>query len=344
MRRVTAVLGSLALAGCLRAGFGAQPGADGADDLRAREAASTERVLDGPRADLRDARPETATGRGAFVLYGAGARRLVSFDQGSSWPVDQQDPVISDGTDRWLTGAAWREGVAVLVGGPWGSEGGFALRSDDGTHWTEVAITGSQGPLGLAFGADRFVTINNIGERCTSQDGAAWSCLGGSAAQGRALCFGQGRFFAAGDSGRISTSSDGVSWKTTELGGSTLSAAVCGADRFVAVGEGRRVTTLDGQAVLKDEPVPGLCACGELAFGKGIFVDYACNTSSDGLTWTPGPDGCAMYSIAFGDGVFLGVSKTKDQVMRSADGKTWQALRDRPRNPDVLHVRYVRFP
>ncbi len=371
MPRATAVLAVLGLVSCVRGGFdppsstgtrGDSARADLPADLRLERAAGEraldlgrldradlppapdragERPVDLPRGPDRDSAP---SGKGAFLLFGTDGRRLVSFDQGTTWPVDQQDPTPSGTSDRYLMSAAWKAGAAVIVGGPWGAPGGFALRSTNGTTWTEVPLAGGQGPIGVAFGAGVFAALNNVGELHSSSDGLSWSFVGGKA-EARSICYGQKRFFAAGDGGRISTSSDGLTWKTNTLGGSTLNAAVCGTDRFVAFGQGRRVTTLDGTTVLKDEAVSGLPAGGELDHGLGLFIDYAGSTSSDGLTWTPPPPlAYSFYSIAFGDGVFLATSKSANQVLRSSDAKSWQPLRALPSNPAAFVVRYVRFP
>jgi hypothetical protein len=331
----------------VRGGFAPHDGAgagSGSDLAGADQRTPGDQLLPGDlSADLSGDTGPTG-GKPAFVLFGVDGRRLVTFDRGETWAVDQADSPLTGDQERWLMGGTWSAKRVVLVGGPWNDPGGYLLHSLDGTSWTEVPITYGQGPLDVAYGNGRFVTVNNVGQTCVSTAGSSFNqCQSGSLVSGRGVCHGQGKFFAAGNSGRISTSTDGVTWKGTELGGGDLSAVACGTDRFVAVSNDRRVTTLDGLTALKDESGLSLGCCWTVAFGKGLFIDGGCNTSADGVTWDPPTSNCSFKAVDFGDGVFLAITDA-DQVVRSADGRTWTSLGAIPEGPALYHVRFVRFP
>ena len=330
----------------MRAGFAPYGGAgDGAGpDLSAGD-----KGLAGDLADalvvgdmLRDTGP--AGGTAAFVLFGVDGRRMVTFDRGETWAVDQADVPQTGDQERWLMGGAFSPTRVVLVGGPWNDPGGYVLHSQDGASWAEAKITGSQGPLDVAYGNGRFVTVNNVGDTCVSTDGTSWTqCQSTSLESGRGICFGQGKFFAAGDSGRISVSTDGLSWQGTELGGENLSAVACGSSSFVAVSSDRRVTTVDGTTAAKDESGVNMGCCPAVAFGAGLFVDGGCNTSLNGKDWSPPAAPCSLKALAYGDGVFLAIDAAQG-VRRSPDGKSWTSLGQIPAGPALYHVSFVRFP
>lgn len=345
-RRSILSLFVLLVGGCVRAGFAPHGGAgDGAGpDLWAGDTGQPGDLAgDRTVADLaRDTGP--AGGKPAFVLFGVDGRRLVTFDRGDSWAVDQADSPRTGDQERWLQGGAFSPTRVVLVGGPWNDPGGYVLHSQDGTSWTEAALAGGQGPVDVAYGNGRFVTVNNIGYTSISTDGASWSSSTWTTLEsGRGVCFGQGKFFAAGDSGRISVSTDGLSWQGTELGGGNLDAVACGATAFIAVSSDRRVTTQDGTTALKDQSGVNMGCCPAVAYGAGLFVDGGCNTSANGTDWSSPATPCSLKALDYGDGVFLAIDASQ-HVRRSPDGKSWTSLGPAPAGPELYHVRFVRFP
>ena len=153
-------------------------------------------------------------------------------------------------------------GVYVVTGGTGGS--GSAATSTDGSTWVSRTITtpAAGNFVALAFGATKFVALNDNGASAISTNGIVWTVGGtlpGSSTDWIDITYGNGRFVAISASGDYAVSVDeGTNWTTV---GTTL------ANMFNTGWIG-------------------------IEYGQGLFLasragssDWA--ASQDGLIWTP---------------------------------------------------------
>ena len=153
-------------------------------------------------------------------------------------------------------------GVYVVTGGTGGS--GSAATSTDGSTWVSRTITNPAAGnfVALAFGATKFVALNDNGASAISTNGIVWTVGGtlpGSSTDWIDITYGNGRFVAISASGDYAVSVDeGTNWTTV---GTTL------ANMFNTGWIG-------------------------IEYGQGLFLasragssDWA--ASQDGLIWTP---------------------------------------------------------
>lgn len=128
--------------------------------------------------------------------------------------------------------------VCVAVG-----RGGTILRSTDLVTFTPVTSPTSRPLNGVAFGAGRFVTLNDQGQTWTSPDAQTWTPAA-SLTPRSSLVQAGGVFLAGGLAGALASSADGLTWtpRTTNFPGD-IYALTHGYGGYVIVGEQGRAST-----------------------------------------------------------------------------------------------------
>jgi hypothetical protein len=195
-------------------------------------------------------------------------------------------------------------------------------------QWTQVH------PLpnwtGVAFGANRFVSVGEFGSVQSSSDGITWS--GQSSGTGSALSdvlFANGKFIAVGGLGKICVSTNGTDWTAAVSGvANTLTGLAYGNGTYVAVGSlGTVLTSTDGLSWTKQPGIPTSLALQSVTYGSNLFLAISGTgeiiQSPDGITWTSQPSqGGAPSKVVWVNNRFVIV----DYAMKlSANGIDWAA-------------------
>ncbi len=276
---------------------------------------------------------------GRFVAVGQqndGPVLIRSSVDGIKWNAPATPPPFP--TTFALRGIDRGNGLFVAVG-----ESGALAISLDADTWSSASSGLHSGirPLGLAYGADRFVSVgfkdSSTAAVMVSADGYAWTApeIDTSNLIMQAIAFGAGQFVAVGTEGGVVTSGDGLSWEKQNSDTSfDLVSVVYGNGTFVAIGNNRdfgqplraMLTSPDGRTwrVRRTEPGAWLT---QVAFGGGQFVavgnDGAVTTSPDGIVWELQSSGTSdlLPGVAYGNGHFVVPAVTNTLV--SYDGAHW---------------------
>lgn len=183
---------------------------------------------------------------------------------------------------------------------------------------------------GVAFGANRFVVVGELGAVQTSSDGTNWTAqTSGTANTLTDLVFANNRFVAVGNNGTILTSPNGSDWSAATSGTANALAGVTYANGiYVAVGASSTVLTSGNGVNWTNQPgVPSSLALKSVAFGNGLFAAMTgageIIESADGVNWISQPtQGGTPYRLAFLNNQFVIV----DYGMKfSTDGTNWSA-------------------
>lgn len=193
-------------------------------------------------------------------------------------------------------------------------------------HWTRRHPFPSW--AGAAFGADRFVTVGELGAIWSSSDGVAWSAQSSGTANSLSdVVFAQGRFVAVGAGGTILTSTNGLDWSPVPSGVTTSLAGVTyGNGIYVAVGpSGTVLTSGTGLSWTQQSGISASLALKSVAYGTNLLLAITGTgdiiESRDGLTWTAQPSvGGTPYHVGFLNNQFVIV----DYGLKfSPDGTNW---------------------
>jgi hypothetical protein len=201
--------------------------------------------------------------------------------------------------------------------------------SGNGLSWSSVAMSGTQGLAGLAYGNgkwvvvdDRFFTEDRLAFYTSSSNGASWQQVLTNFAyqQPTGVAFGNGVFVAVGYGGLVVTSPDGATWTLQSFNSSSdlgVVNVVFANNLFLAVtNTGAVFKSSDGVSWSKMHVSAGALWAG--TYGSGMYVvvgDFASVYSSpDATTWTPrtmsGSIG-GFSSITYnGNGQFMVVGQT----------------------------------
>lgn len=229
--------------------------------------------------------------------------------------------------DYWDVAAG--KGVYVANG-----LGGLAV-SVDGARWAPVGPLIGRG-LGIAFGAGRFVATANIGQFYTSVDGTNWTAIAltDSKVNQAGLAYGNGRFVVVTDSSHY-TSADGLSWSRRSANDITGHKVRFANGVFYLCGNDRIWSSTDGESwreVFRTHLVTRIAGMAEFA-GRTVVADglgqlrYRAGLGElrDAL---PGP-AKGVTGMAVVDGVLFAVTDW-GQVLRSADGRSWETAAELP--------------
>lgn len=265
-----------------------------------------------------------AFGAGRFVMSPNGVDVLTSTD-GVTWTSQTlpggapSESSVAYGNGRFLLvtdGSHYTSSDAVMwTRRPAGSFTGFKLRfangrfylaSDsarviwstvDGENWFEGFRTSTIWQLvGMAEHAGRTVVATELELSHRSEGGSFLSALPGPSSFIRGLTPVEDRIYAVTDDGRVLSSRDGRAWETKAEG-------IPAGFRSITHGRGLFVAASDGGP-------------------RAIY------TSPDGAVWTGSDVGlfqARMSCVTFGDGLFV-ASGGRGEVMRSADGVTWELI------------------
>lgn len=209
----------------------------------------------------------------------------------------------------------------------------------DGEVWKQGGNLSNSGwDTGIAYGANKFVTINGGSKYHNSTNGETWS--GGSISKNglwRVIAYGGGKFVSlANSSSSVIYSSNGTSWASSSLPDSGIFTGICyGSGKFLAVAENRRKVfySTNGSSWSTSDIDSGNSAStgwSSIAYGAGKFVAIASGSdivaySGDGINWEisnlPAADNWS--SIAYGGGVFVAIASESKRCAYSADGVSW---------------------
>src|SRR5882672_331629 len=126
-----------------------------------------------------------------------------------------------------------------------------------------------------AFGANRFVTVGELGAIQSSGDGSNWvTHASGTAAQFFDVIFANGKFVATGSLGAIRTSVNGTDWTLASSGvTSTLTGVAYGNGLYVIVTQsGTALTSTNGTNWALQTGVSPPSGFVSVAYGSNIFL------------------------------------------------------------------------
>ena len=211
----------------------------------------------------------------------------------------------------------------VAMGSGYGS-----AYSDDGITWSanNPIAGGSQTWSGVAFGAQKFVAINDTTTVIISNDGAVWDQTGILTTTGfTAIAYGKNRFVAIKSGTNVtnhatSTTVTGTWTAGTLPSSSNWNSIAYGNNRFVAVSNTSGTIaaySLDG-ITWTASTLPATAQWTKVTYGQGVFLAVstttAAATSPDGVTWTARTTSTAasgFSAVTFGNrnryGLFVGV-------------------------------------
>jgi|GEM_PF-2945661 len=199
----------------------------------------------------------------------------------------------NNGTGLHINALAW-DGNDTLVGTQWFG-GTVSTSSDGGQNWVGYATGVGDVNIhfrDIAWGADKFVIIDDHGSVLTSPDGKIWTPQASNTTQPLAKVIWNGtQFVVVGNNGTLLTSSDGVTWtKRSSKTTNDLWDISWSGTRFVAVGNNNTVVaSLNGQNwFLKNSgrKIEHLIWTGAQFLGVSTY-DHAVLTSEDGVIWYP---------------------------------------------------------
>jgi hypothetical protein len=299
---------------------------------------------DGASADAgSDATDAGPSGVPMYIATGYQNRRIVSFDDATSWVNDVSNP--PDSLDDIGTGVAFGGGTVVVAGHT------GIYTSTNGKDWTHLPAPVPQvwpglGGAAAVYGDGKFVIVAG-NDAWVSTDGSTFTAhtpsSDMSATHWSGIAYGNGHYFAVGDSNgpaNRKVSEDGVAWHDyvadDSVDGLTWTGVAFGNGVFVAVAGNqggktdltRRVWTTDGVTLhdVTDDTLGGLLG---VAYGSGKFVTWGYDgvaTSVDGKTWVKASAASGPSGSAFGSGLFL-ATQWESQIWSSADGASdWKKV------------------
>jgi hypothetical protein len=175
----------------------------------------TARTLPGDSADYYWSGVAYGNGIWVAVSYRSGpgsntVSSVTSSDNGATWT---QRPILGNGTASWSS-IIYAANTFVVTSGTVDK----TLTSTDGINWTEHTLPDVGQSVGVAYGANLFVSVNGgyyTGYYFTSPDGVTWTKRTTIPAQTwNAITYGSGLFVAVpwGGSDVVAVSSDGITW------------------------------------------------------------------------------------------------------------------------------------
>jgi hypothetical protein len=243
-----------------------------------------------------------------------------------------------------------------------------SIYSSDGHNWF-VGSNSNVRISALAFGAGKFVGVNDSYNGYVSDDGVSWRSASILKDSGYAyfsnlidIVYGNGKFVAIqAGGGKLVATTDGINW--TWEGVMPLaeywSSIVYEDGKFVAVGGGGKIAVstdgIDWAEVLAGASLDLV----DLAYGAGKFVALSSSgraiTSTDGADWTESvvlDDDVARgwNSIAYGDGKFVAVAGHYpaggetvygSRIAVSTDGGASWEIPESIENRDYARIMYV---
>ncbi len=191
--------------------------------------------------------------------------------------------------------------------------------SGNGLAWSSVAMSGTQGLAGLAYGNgkwvavdDRFFTEDRLAFYTSSSNGASWQQVLTNFAyqQPTGVAFGNGVFVAVGYGGLVVTSPDGATWTRQSFNSSSdlgVVNVVFANNLFLAVtNTGAVFKSSDGVSWSKMHVSAGALWAG--TYGSGMYVvvgdGAAVYSSPDATTWTQR----TMPGVSIGSGSFSSIT------------------------------------
>jgi hypothetical protein len=220
-----------------------------------------------------------------------------------------------------------------------------AWSEDGGATWTEGGTLPPGNWNNIAYGNDRFITINLTGSVLWSENGGAtWTEAPlGYEGGGWNITYGNDRFVAVTQN-RILYSIDGKDWTTAKSGTFPYSGIAYGGSgkpRFVTVSPGysRAAYSFNGIEWKSSAGLMPAVPWTDIAYGNGRFVAVANKnltaawSADNGETWTqttlPPVDKLSSggwSNICYGNGRFLVVASSDNKGAYSPDGKTWKTV------------------
>jgi len=240
---------------------------------------------------------DVAYGNGRYVVVGSGPEGP-DFRYGSGVIVSSADLNTwtrhESGTTNAVLSVTFGAGQFVAVG-----YRGYVATSPSGTNWT-AQDSGGSGGYEVEYGNGTFVVSTGGATVLTSSDGTHWvSNVPTNGAAVQWLSYAAGKFYAAGLRGVggnylpvLRASADGLTWSAASdpryigLG-----------DFHVVAGDGMLLGVLSGGpsplASSADtvtftnlQPIGYAVGPSSVAFGTGVFVNHALQTSADGVNWS----------------------------------------------------------
>jgi hypothetical protein len=180
----------------------------------------------------------------------------------------------------------------------------------------------------VAFGANRFVTVGELGTVQSSTDGINWTVhLTGFAYTLNDVVFANGKFVTVSSAGWIKVSPNGTDWTLVSSGVATGETGVTyGNGLFVAVGpSGTVLTSPDGNSWTKQSGISTSLALKSVCYGSSGFVAITgageIIQSPDGTNWTSQPSqGGTPSKVVYLNNQFVLVDYG---VKVSSDGTNW---------------------
>ena len=270
-----------------------------------------------------------------FVAVGYQSHRIISCDQGLTWPHEDMSPTGGGDDGTLMRGLAYGKNKFVASVGGGGSQ--ELWTTEDGVAWTVQRPhgPGANGYSDVTFGNGRFVAggghISTI-----SFDGVKWE-MDGTMGEGgilRNLAFTNymgGRFAASGDQGRRMNSKDGVTWGSQIQEGDSLDSLAGGNGIFVAVSSaGSTRYSTNGGDSWEDGNVGTSGVRGILHDGQKFIVTSNGGSyfSTDGVSWQPKGGGAGPYDFAVNDDRTHYAGMDGNILLHSTDGIKWTKVHE----------------
>ncbi len=225
---------------------------------------------------------------------------------------------------------------------------GKIFESPDGSVWSPLGqVEDTPSATGLAYGAGRYVVVDESGYISSSTNGRDWVAAFEPSANAfeslYRVAYGGGRFVAVGVDetstkpySLIRTSPDGLKWtRERHLGNEELRGVSFLDNQFACVGllssddaDASLLLTQVPGSTWNRQTLPGDSTLQGIAQGQGVWAavgDGGAIQVFDGSAWSrrwagdPPPD---LTAIAYGPAGFIAVGNTGVSV-RSVDGKSW---------------------
>jgi hypothetical protein len=237
--------------------------------------------------------------------------------------VEDDETILVDLSN--VSGAAIGDGQAEIT-----------IRDDEGEprpstrHIWRRAVDGMANIRGAAWGAGKWVVVDDGGDIWTSPDAVSWTRREYADELHlplRDVAFADGLFVAVGNAPILLTSPNGIDWTTFRFPSSIGLVGVARSEStWVAVG-GEVYTSPDAVTWT----LRGWHGVYDVAWGKGLFVGLAdpgtLVTSPDGITWTPRQlppetEGQLLTRVTFDGSRFVAAGRV---FLYSDDGINWQS-------------------
>ncbi|MEO6003608.1 MAG: hypothetical protein ABIZ04_05690 [Opitutus sp.] len=196
--------------------------------------------------------------------------------------------------------------------------------SSDGVT-SSLALTLNSVPVGVSYGAGRYVIISAYNQVMVSDDAVSWNALAVANDTLSEIIFANDRFVIATATDKVLTSSDGLTWTARAvptIGGSSVARLAYGNGVFVLVRENGETFT-SGDAITWVARPTLTFQLSSLAFANGTFVGGGPNgtiyTSTDGINWTAreSHSSSILTDLAYGNGQWVAVSRWSGTLVQS---------------------------